>query len=116
MSKINEILAKYTAGEATAEETNEALKEEGATFHIVPGKNVLTEEDIAATSVGETPAEANGYGLLDTGTGSMEKVKVENGVLVNGPINQVQPDGTTNMLAYVLIGGKTYEVKGDTLV
>ena len=30
-------------------------------------------------------------------------------------VNQVQPDGTVNMLAYVLIGGKRYSVQGDML-
>lgn len=116
MSNATEILAKYTSGEYTAEEANEKLKEAGIdSFHIVPGKNELTEEDIKATTVGETAAEANGFGLLDTGTGTMEKVHVVNGKL-DYAVNQVNDDGTTNMIAYVLIGGKTYEVKGDTLV
>ena len=30
-------------------------------------------------------------------------------------INQVNHDGTTNMLAFVIIGPNRYEVKGDTL-
>lgn len=44
----------------------------------------------------------------------MEKVKIVNGKLGDA-INQVNPDGTTNMLAFVIIGPKRYEVKGDTL-
>ena len=92
---IADILFKYTTGEATLEETNDALKEAEAGFNL-------------------EPEEANGFGLLDTGTGSMEKVHVTNGKL-DEAINQVNHDGTTNMLAFVIIGPNRYEVKGDTL-
>ena len=111
---ITDILFKYTTGEATLEETNEALKEAEAGFHLEPGKNEITPEEAAQTVTGETPEEVTGYGLLDTGTGSMEKVKIVNGKL-GDTINQVNPDGTTNMLAFVIIGPKRYEVKGDAL-
>lgn len=111
---ITDILFKYTTGEATPEETNEALREAGAGFHLEPGKNEITPEELAQTITGETPEEATGYGLLDTGTGIMEKVQVINGKL-NDAINQVNPDGTTNMTAFVIIGPKRYEVKGDAL-
>lgn len=111
---IDEIINKYTKGEATTEEVNAALAESGAGFHFEPGKNDLTEEDLRATTVGHYPDQANGYGLLDSGTGSMEKVHVTNGVLDHA-INQVNADGTTNMTAYVHICGKTYEVYGDAL-
>ncbi len=114
MKTMNEILADYTSGKATVEETNAALKEAGVGFHFEPGKNELTEVDIRATTVGHYPDMANGYGLLDTGTGSMEKVHVTNGVL-DYPINQVNEDGSTNMLAYVHICGKVFEVFGDKL-
>lgn len=39
---ITDILFKYTTGEATLEETNEALKEAEAGFHLEPGKNEIT--------------------------------------------------------------------------
>lgn len=114
MKTMNEIIADYTSGKATVEETNAALKEAGVGFHFEPGKNELTEADIRATTVGHYPDMANGYGLLDIGTGSMEKVHVTNGVLDHA-VNQVMPDGSTNMLAYVHICGKVFEVFGDTL-
>ena len=114
MSKINEIVSDYTSGKVDVEATNAALKAAGAGFSFVPGQNVLTEEEIKATTVGNTPAKANGYGLLETGTGSMEKVKVTNGKLDHA-VNTVNADGSTNMLAYVYIGGKRYQVYGDEL-
>lgn len=114
MSTINDIIRKYTTSEADLERTNAALQEAGAGFHLEPGKNDLTDEDRRETVVGYYPDQASGWGLLDTGTGSMEKVHVTGGRLEH-PVNQVQPDGSTNMTAYVIICGKTYEVFGDTL-
>ena len=114
MNDINEILRGYTAGEADLETTNAALRKAGAGFHLEPGRNELTEEDRRQTTVGYYPEQASGYGLLDTGTGSMEKVHVVNGRLDHA-VNQVQPDGGTNMAAYVIICGRTYEVFGDAL-
>ena len=92
---IADILFKYTTGEATLEETNDALKEAEAGFNLEPGRNEITPDEMALTTVGDTPEEANGFGLLDTGTGSMEKVHVTNGKL-DEAINQVNHDGTTN--------------------
>lgn len=93
---IADILFKYTTGEATLEETNDALKEAEAGFNLEPGRNEITPDEMALTTVGDTPEEANGFGLLDTGTGSMEKVHVTNGKL-DEAINQVNHDGTTNI-------------------
>ena len=95
---ITDILFKYTTGEATLEETNDALKEAEAGFNLEPGRNEITPDEMALTTVGDTPEEANGFGLLDTGTGSMEKVHVTNGKL-DEAINQVNHDGTTNTRA-----------------
>ena len=54
---ITDILFKYTTGEATLEETNEALKEAEAGFHLEHGKNEITPEEAAQTVTGETPEE-----------------------------------------------------------
>lgn len=112
---INEIINDYTSGKTPVGETNAALKEAGAGFHFEPGQNTLTAEEIAATVGGPRPEDADGWGLLDTGTGSLDKVHVEHGVLTGGAINPVREDGSTTMTAYVHIGGYTYEVYGDAL-
>ena len=44
MSKVNEIMEKYTAGKITAEEANKQLKSAGAAFHLEP----MTDEERAA--------------------------------------------------------------------
>ena len=115
MKTMNEILADYTSGKVTPEEANGALKEIGCPLTVIPGKNELTEAERLETVVGSCPDQANGYGLLDTGTGSMDKVHVTDGRLDGGPVNQVLEDGSTSMSAYVYIGGRRYEVYGDEL-
>ena len=108
MKKISDIIGKYTTGEKTLEETNAALKEAGAGLHLDPEKNVLNEADKRATTIGYYPDQANGWGLLDTGTGSLDKVQVKNGRLVNCDCGE--------MYALLFIAGRRYEVKGTVLV
>lgn len=109
MSKIEEIIGKYTKGEATLPETNEALQEAEAGYHLDPERNMLTAEELAATTVGETPAEANGWGLMEHGASCMEKVRIIDGRTVAAD---------TDMgceLAFVFIGGKKYKLSGTEL-
>lgn len=103
-------------GTEAAEDVNAALKKLGVGLSFQPGKQIITPEELMETTVGAVAAKANGYGMLDTGTGFEEKVKVVNGKLVNGAINQVMSDGKTNMYSVVYILDRKYEVKGDTLV
>lgn len=105
---MEEIILKYTSGKATLEETNAALEAVGINLRIELGKNELTEAEIVETITGDTPAEANGMGLLDTGTGTLDKVYVEDGKLVDNDVG--------DMYALCIIGGKVYHVQGDTLV
>ena len=107
MSKITEIINKYTAGEATLEDTNAALAELGAGIHLEPGKNELTAEETAAAKA-ETAANANGFGLLDTGTGTLDKVEVKDGHLVDCDCGE--------MYALCMIAGKIFRVQGTALV
>ena len=106
MSKVNEIMEKYKAGEITVEEANAAL--EGAGFHLDPQKNVLTEDEKRATTIGCYPDQANGFGLLDSGTGTLDKVRVKDGRLVNCDMGE--------SYALLIIAGRTYRVKGTVLV
>ena len=94
--EINDIIAKYTAGEADLPTTNEALKEAGASFHLDPEKNTITEE------------ERTTHGLLDTGTGTLDKVEILDMHLVNMDCGE--------MYALCIFNGKTYKVHGTELV
>lgn len=91
-----EIILAYTAGEKTLEETNAALKENGAGYHLNPGKNTIP------------PDEVGRYGLLDTGTGSLDKVEIKDGKVLGFDAGE--------MVAFVLFNGNIYRVQGDTLV
>lgn len=114
-SRINQIICDYTSGDVSVEETNRRLVEEKAGFTFVPGKNCLSEEEIASTHVGNNPADATGYGLLDTGTGTLDKVQVVKGKLQGGAINTVGEDEVPNEHDVVYIGGQIWQVLGDML-
>lgn len=103
----NEILNKYTTGEMTLPEANEALKEADSDLYLDPNRNVITPEELAETRVGVTPDEANGWGILDHGVGSLEKVHVVNGRTVDVDMGQEA--------AYVYIAGKKYRLRGNVL-
>lgn len=103
----NEILNKYTTGEMTLPEANEALKEAGSDLYLNPDRNELTEEEMRATTIGYYPDQANGWGLLDHGVGCMEKVHVVNGRTVDVDMGQET--------AYVYMAGKRYRLRGDVL-
>lgn len=106
-TNITDIIIKYSTGEKTLEETNTALKEAGATFHIDPIRNLLTPEELASTRIGKTPEETNGWGLLDTGTGTYDKIQIVNGHLIDCDMG--------GSYALVIIGGKLYKVEGNAL-
>ena len=93
-----EIIQKYTNGEQTLVETNVALAEIGAGFYLDINKHLLTEDEVKNGTAG----------LLDTGTGTMDKVHIANGELVNCDCG--------DMYALVIVSGKTYEVKGKKLI
>ena len=104
MVDINKILKQWADGEKTVEETNEALK--GTGIYVDPDKQKIAEGEGAVYC--EDLSQINGYGLLDTGTGTLDKVKIKNGKLV---------DSIGNMAALVLVGDVYYKVvAGDTLV
>ena len=67
MSKVNEIMEKYKAGEITVEEANEQLRRQGANFHLEP----MTDEERAAKKqredeLGFIPATEEGKPLPKT--------------------------------------------------
>lgn len=94
---IKEIMHKYTAGEFTLEQANAELEATNATFHLDPEKNTLSAEEIKL-----------GFGLLDTGTGYMDKALMVGGQLVHADCG--------DMVAFFYQNGTTYRVHGNKLV
>ena len=107
MKTVEEVLQKYTLGEAGKDETNDGLKELGSPLRLNPDRNVITPEELLETRAGETPDEANGYGLMDHGVGCLEKGHGVNGRTVDVDMGQEA--------AYVYIAGHKYRLRGDVL-
>lgn len=104
MNKIEKILRDYTEGAATLEETNAKLEKEGSWIKLDPDRSVISD------------AERTTHGLMDTGTGTMDKVRVIDGKRLEYPVNEVRPDGSVNMDAEVYFNGRRYTVRGAELV
>ena len=86
---------------------DKALKELGCGLTLDPTRNLFSARELLETRAGETPDEANGWGILDHGVGSLEKVHVVNGRTVDVDMGQET--------AYVYMAGKRYRLRGDVL-
>lgn len=91
------IIATYTMGGISLEEANRRLSEAGAGFTLDPDRCKLTHEMIE-----------QGWGLLDTGTGTLDPVQVRDDELVDSDMG--------NMPAFVCLNGTWYEVKGNKVI
>lgn len=94
--KASEIIAKYTSGEVSLEETNAKLKEFRTGLQLDHERNVIQ------------PGEEERFGLLDTGTGTLDKVEIRDGKVLGFDAG--------GMFALCIFNGKTYTVEGDALV
>ena len=103
MTNIEKILRDYTEGTVSLEDTNAKLLEAGFWGPLDPKRHEITD------------AERTTHGLLDTGTGTLDKVRVIDGHLDHA-INEVQDDGSVNMDAEVYFNGRRYTVRGAELV
>lgn len=92
-----EIVTAYTMGSISLEEANRRLADMGAGFVLDPDRCKLTPEMIE-----------QGWGLLDTGTGSLDPVQVRDDELVDSDMGE--------MAAYVCLQGSWYEVKGKRVI
>ena len=91
------IIATYTMGGISLEEANRRLAEAKACFVIDPDRCKLTPEMIE-----------QGWGLLDTGTGTLDPVQVRDNELVDNDMG--------DMPAFVCLAGTWYEVKGRNVM
>ena len=97
MSKVTNTINAYAQGELTLEECNAKLRELGHPVMVDPDRPKLTPEMIEA-----------GWGLLDTGTGTLDPVQVRDDELVDCDCGE--------MPAFVCLKGSWYEVKGKRVV
>ena len=99
----NEVENATTAEErkAALDKANEALKSTG--IYLDPEKNVIKPGEAAV--VCEDVSKINGFAMLDTGTGTMDKVEIKNGKLVYS---------VGDTVAFVVIGDALFEVMNGT--
>lgn len=107
MKNLEEILNDYTRGDKPLDETNQALKELGSGLTLDPARNLFSAQELLETRVGETPDEANGYGLMDHGVSCLEKVHVVDGKTVDVDMGQE--------IAFVYLAGRRYRLRGNVL-
>lgn len=88
-----EIITAYTMGSISLEDANRRLDDMGAGFVLDPDRCKLTPEMIE-----------QGWGLLDTGTGTLDPVQVRDDELVDCDCGE--------MPAYVCLRGDWYAVEG----
>ena len=102
--EIAKVFEEIDEGKITLEEANARLKEAGAPYYLNPWKNRIGRNEYGA-------------GLLDTGTGTLDKVKViedENGIRLENPV--FNPESFQNgplPVANVQYGEVWYKVGPD---
>lgn len=79
MSNMNEIIKAYSDGKLSQEDANKQLEAIGSTVRIDEMKNVITEEEKKVTSTDGTPGGTTGWGFMNHGIGTPEKMYVKNG-------------------------------------
>lgn len=107
MKDLENVLQDYTRGEKTLEEANRALKELGCGLVLDPARNLFSAKELLETRTGETPDQANGWGIMDHGVGCLEKVRVVDGRTVDVDMGQET--------AFVYLAGRRYRLRGDVL-
>ena len=107
MKSIEKIILDYSEGKIPLADANQALKELDCGLQLDPARNLLTAQELLETRAGETPDEANGFGLMDHGVGCMEKVRVVDGRTVDVDMGRET--------AFVYIAGRRYRLRGDVL-
>ena len=107
MKTMNEIILTYSEGKIPLAEANQTLKELDCGLQLDPARNLLTAQELLETRAGDTPDEANGWGLMDHGIGCLEKVHVVDGRTVDVDMGEE--------FALVYIAGKCYRLDGDVL-
>ena len=97
MTKLTEILRQYGRGEKTIDEINAELRKEGFDLQLNESKHTITPEEAVM-----------GFGWLDSGTGTLDKVLAVGDQLVNCDMGDT--------FALFIRGDEVYEVQGKKLI
>lgn len=117
MGKATEIILSYSKGEITVEEANKRLAECTVGLRLDPMKNAITGAEMAQTHSDGTPAGTSGYGFMDHGIGTPEKMRVTAGKLdydTGFGIGEHDPSATLYIAGYVFdVVGDHIEVRNE---
>lgn len=102
-----EILMAYSEGTIGIADANRMLEENRCGIKLDPYKNVITASECMDTHASENPAECTGYGFMNHGIGTPEKMYVKNGKF------EYDTGFGHGASATFYIGGKTFNVVGD---
>lgn len=94
MRAVKTILCEYTKGKLSLEETNAELEKTRSPIRIDPERNKITDPET--------------QGLLDTGTGTMDRVTVRDWEIMNCDCG--------SMTAFCFYKGRAYVVDGTLLL
>ena len=105
---VNEIMQAYSEGTIGLADANRMLKEVSKTgLQIDPYKNVLTAGEAAQIVVSDDPKGCSGYGFMNHGIGTPEKMHLDHGKFDY----DTGFDETMHVTFY--IGGKMFRVIHD---
>lgn len=106
MDIITKTIRDWANGKIKLEEANKILKENNSLVYIDPKHNHI--ENGTGAVADKNIFNISGYALLDSGTGSLDKVEIKNGKLVQN---------VGDMYCLVIIGDNYYNVEnGEELV
>lgn len=81
MSKATDIVLEHSKGTISLEEANKQLAAIGSDLCLDPHKNSISGAEMAKTHSDGTPEGTSGWGFMNHGIGTPEKMHVEKGKL-----------------------------------
>ena len=115
--KATENILSYSKGEITLEEANERLAKCTAGLQLDPMKNAITGAEMVQTRSDGTPAGTTGWGFMNHGVGTPEKMHVTAGKLdydTGFDVKGNAPKATLYIAGYAFaVVGDHIEVKVD---
>lgn len=104
---VTEILMAYSEGSIGIADANRMLEESKSGLKLDPYKNIITASEYLETHTSDDPTKCTGYGFMNHGIGTPEKMYVK-----EGKFNYDTGFGH-GASATFYIGGKAFKVVGD---
>lgn len=117
MTNATDIILEHSKGTISLEEANKQLAAIGSDLHLDPHKNRISGAEMAKTHSDGTPEGTSGWGFMNHGIGTPEKMHVEKGKLdydTGFGIGEHDPSATLYIAGYVFdVVGDHIEVRNE---